>query len=60
MKQEYVFKLSDDEKEVLYKELNKIQYDPTGSTRYITEVRMPHFGPCLAVSLNVSMSKKLH
>ncbi|MEC3196179.1 TauD/TfdA family dioxygenase [Bacillus cereus] len=38
--QECVFKLSDDEKEILYQELNQIQYDPTGSTRYITEVRM--------------------
>jgi hypothetical protein len=35
----FTFTLSDDERDVLFKELNEIQYDPTGSTDYITEVR---------------------
>ncbi|WP_404456923.1 TauD/TfdA family dioxygenase (plasmid) [Virgibacillus necropolis] len=40
MNQEYVFKLCDEEREYLRRELSQIQYDPTGTTSYITEVRM--------------------
>lgn len=40
MKREYVFKLNDDEREILRQELNRIKYDPTGSDEYITEIRM--------------------
>lgn len=40
MDQRYVFKLSDDEREILRQELGLIQYDPTGSTSYVTEVRV--------------------
>lgn len=39
MNKKYLLKLSDDEKEILHQELERIQYDPTGSTRYVTEIR---------------------
>lgn len=40
MKTEYIFKLTDEEREVLRQELDQIKYDPTGSNEYINEVRM--------------------
>lgn len=40
MDSKYIFKLSDDEREILRKEFSRIKYDPTGSTSYVTEVRM--------------------
>ncbi|MEC1717864.1 hypothetical protein [Schinkia azotoformans] len=44
MNKEYVFTLTDDERETLRQELNQIQYDPTGSTSYVTEVRLAALG----------------
>ncbi|MGE6628323.1 TauD/TfdA family dioxygenase [Bacillus pumilus] len=36
----FIFTLSDEERNFLFNELNQIEYDPTGNTDYITEVRM--------------------
>ncbi|MGG4037867.1 hypothetical protein ABEV80_06795, partial [Heyndrickxia ginsengihumi] len=43
MNSKYVFELSDTERDALYEDLNKIPYDPTGSTEYVTELRKAAF-----------------
>lgn len=56
----FIFTLSDEEREFLFNELNQIQYDPTGNTDYITEVRMAAMRALPKEIGNFSINKKPH